>query len=185
MRFHRTHFLLCLTVVAFACSEKEKTIPKDFEEVRKQLPVQEGKNIRYYYTEQTLLKAVLEAPFFREVLDTNRQSVVYFDSSFKITFYNAEGKKESELTAQRGLYHNRKGYAEAKGNVVVINEKNEKLETERLFWHKSIDKLSTNAFVKITRQEEILFGDSLVSNTSFTNYKIYKLKGRIASPKEL
>lgn len=166
-----------------SCNEKEKTIPKDYEQIRKNLPLQEGKNIRYYYTERTLLKAVLEAPHFREVLDTNRHSIVYFDSSLKIIFYNSEGKKESELRANRGLYHNKKGYAEAKGNVIVVNEKNEKLETENLFWYKSIDKLSTNAFVKITRQEEILFGDSLVSNTSFSNYKIYKLKGRIAKPK--
>lgn len=182
---YKTHFVFLFLIIFFAaCNENDKTIPKDFEEVRKKLPVQEGKNIRYYYTEHTLLKAVLEAPYFREVLDTNKHSIVYFDSSFKIIFYNAEGKKESELTANHGLYHNRKGYAEAKGNVVVFNEKNEKLETEKLFWYKSLDKLSTNAFVKITRQEEILFGDSLVSNTSFTNYKIYKLKGRISKPKE-
>lgn len=167
-----------------SCSENEKTIPKDYEQVRKALPVQEGKNIRYFYTEQTVLKAVLEAPHFREILDTNQHSIVLFDSSFKIVFYNSEGKKESELRANRGLYYNKKGYAEARGNVVVINEKNEKLETEKLFWYKASDKLSTNALVKITRQDEILFGDSLVSNTSFTNYKIYKLKGRIAKPKE-
>lgn len=184
MNYKKIFILLWLINMFIACNEKNKTIPKDFEEVRKKLPVQEGKNIRYHYTEQTLLKAVLEAPFFREVLDTNRHSIVHFDSSFKIIFYNAEGKKESELTANRGMYHNRKGYAEARGNVIVVNEKNEKLETEKLFWYKSLDKLSTNAFVKITRQDEILFGDSLVSNTSFTNYKIYKLKGRISNLKE-
>ncbi len=167
-----------------ACNQNEKTIPKDFEAVRKNLPIQQGNNIRYYYTEQTLLKAVLEAPFFREVLDTNRHSIIHFDSSFKIIFFNSQGKKESQLTANYGLYHNRKGYAEAKGNVVVFNENNEKLETEQLFWYKNTDKLSTNAFVKITRKDEVLFGDSLVSNTSFTNYKIYKFKGRIAKPKE-
>jgi len=171
--------ILCLN----GCSKNEKTIPKDFEQVRKKLPVQEGENIQYLYTEETQLKAYLQAPRFREVLDTNQHSIVYFDSTFTIIFFNSEGKKESQLTANRGLYHNRKGYAEAKGNVIVVNEKNEKLETEQLFWYKHNDKLSTNAFVKITRNEEILFGDSLVSNTSFNNYKIYKLKGRIQKPK--
>ncbi len=176
--------ILIISVLLTSCNEKDKTIPRDFEKVRQSLPVQEGKNVRYYYTEHTLLKAVLEAPYFREILDTNRQSIVYFDSSFKIIFFNEIGKKESELTANRGMYYNRKGYAQAKGKVIVLNEKNEKLETEQLFWYKNTDKLSTNAFVKITRQDEILFGDSLVSNTSFTNYKIYKLKGRIANPKD-
>jgi len=175
---------ICVLMTLFSCSENEKTIPKDFEKVRQSLPIQEGKNIQYFYTENTELKAVLEAPYFKEILDTNRHAIVLFDSSLKIQFYNSEGKVESQLTAQRGLYHHKKGYAEAKGKVVVINEKGEKLETEQLFWYKHHDKLSTNAFVKITRQEEILFGDSLVSNTSFNNYKIYKLKGRIQKPKD-
>lgn len=172
-------FLWSILWFATSCEEEKYSMPLDYEEARNRLPIQQGKDIRYFYTEGTRLKATLEAPYYREALDTNKQNIVYFDSSLKITFFNANEQQESQLTAQKGIYHHRKGFALATGNVVVSNIKNEKMETEKLFWLKQQDKLSTNAFVKITTDKEILFGDSLVSNTSFTNYKIFKLKGRL------
>ena len=68
---------------------------------------------------------------------------------------------------------------EAKRNVVVVNEKGEKLNTEHLIWEEEGDRITSDAFVKITTADEILMGEGLESNQSFTKYRIKKIKGTI------
>jgi lipopolysaccharide assembly outer membrane protein LptD (OstA) len=67
----------------------------------------------------------------------------------------------------------------ASGNVEVINEKKEQLNTEKLYWNQKEGKIYSNDFVKITTQEEILMGEGFESNEDFTKYSIKKLKGTI------
>jgi hypothetical protein len=68
---------------------------------------------------------------------------------------------------------------EAKGNVVIINEKGEKLNTEHIVWDQKKETINSDVFVKITTNTEILMGDGLESNQSFTKYKILKIRGII------
>ena len=68
---------------------------------------------------------------------------------------------------------------EAKNNVVVVNEKGEQLNTEHLTWDKKQSLIYTKEFVKITTAEEIIYGNGLESNQSFTKYKIKDIKGTI------
>jgi hypothetical protein len=62
---------------------------------------------------------------------------------------------------------------------VVINEKGDKLNTEHLMWDKKKRMIYSNAFVKITTADEVIYGDGLEANESFTKYKITKIKGTI------
>jgi hypothetical protein len=68
---------------------------------------------------------------------------------------------------------------EAKGNVIIINEKGEQLNTEHIVWSQKKEQINSDAFVKITTKTEILMGDGLESNQSFTKYKIKKIRGTI------
>ena len=68
---------------------------------------------------------------------------------------------------------------EAKDGVVVINEKGEKLNTEHLVWDKKTEKITSDVFVKITTDSEVLMGEGLISNQDFTEYRILKPRGII------
>lgn len=68
---------------------------------------------------------------------------------------------------------------EAKDNVVVINDKGERLNTEHLVWDKKTGKITSDVFVEITTENEVIMGEGLVSNQSFTEYKILKTRGII------
>ena len=84
-----------------------------------------------------------------------------------------------ELAADHATLYNKAGRAVAKGNVMVVNEKGETLETENLSWYQKQEQISTDQFVRITTPKEILLGDSMVANTKFSNYKIFQLRGTI------
>ena len=62
-------------------------------------------------------------------------------------------------------------------NVVLTSSKQQKLETEELIWDEKKNIIFTEREVKITNQEEIIYGKGLVSNPSFTKYSIDKIHG--------
>ena len=66
----------------------------------------------------------------------------------------------------------------ASGNVVLDNKRN-KLETEELIWDERSQRIYTEKQVKITNQEETIFGEGFSSNADFTEYKISKIHGNL------
>jgi hypothetical protein len=63
--------------------------------------------------------------------------------------------------------------------VVVINESNEKLETELLFWNQEKDKIYTDRFVKITSADEIVQGIGFESDSHLYRRKMLKVTAEI------
>jgi lipopolysaccharide export system protein LptC len=63
--------------------------------------------------------------------------------------------------------------------VVVTNAKNEQLNTEELVWNEKLQKFYTEKFVKISTPTQVIYGDGLESNQTFTQYKITNVKGII------
>jgi len=101
----------------------------------------------------------------------------------EVIFYDQFKKEQTKLTANYGIGYdteNKMNVMEAKGNVVVINEKGDRLNTEHLVWNSVTKKIYTNEFVKITTKDEVIWGNGLESNEDFTVYEIKQVKGSIA-----
>ena len=92
-------------------------------------------------------------------------------------FFDALGNQESTLTAQYGRSDEIEKEILVKNNVELKNIKGDKLNTEKLIWKQSTGKIVTDAFVKITKQDEVIYGEGLESNQEFTQYKIFKISG--------
>jgi hypothetical protein len=152
--------------------------PPDFEAARKKEPLNEIYNARYFYHEGTRLRAVLEVPYVVERLE-GEETLTFLERGVKIQFFDSAGREDSRLTARRAIMYNKRDYAEAAENVVVVNQKNERLETERLRWHRRTNLISTDAWVKVSTPEEVVYGDSLVADASFNVWRIYKPRGRV------
>ncbi len=170
-----------LLTFAFACGEElPETV--DFEKNREGSKFNESFDVQYNYYENDKVKARAFAPHLYEPYAGNvgKGDKQIADSGIKVIFYNEVGQQTSELTAKRAVLFNREGRARAEGDVVVVNEQGEKLETEKLNWYQKQEQISTDAFVRITRPEEILLGDSMIANTAFSEYKIFRLRGTIA-----
>jgi hypothetical protein len=61
----------------------------------------------------------------------------------------------------------------------VINEINEKLETEVLFWNQEKDLIYTDRFVKMTSEDELIQGIGFQSDSHLTKRRIFKETGII------
>ena len=102
---------------------------------------------------------------------------IIFPKGVNMIFYDDSGKVNSTLRAEYGIRYEAEGGMEAKRNVVVVNVKGDKLNTEHLIWEEGKDRIYTKEFVKITQGRDVIYGDGLESNQDFTVYKILKPKG--------
>lgn len=178
MKIHASIAILIAVFLIAGCSrtEEEKQYLKNIQDTG---PVREAFNVRFLFSEQAVLQAELEAPHALEIKE-EEEDIRVFDQGMHLIFYTPEGEKKSDMTSDNAKFRNQFKEAEIWGNVVMVNEKGDKMETERLFWDKLEDRLYTPEFVKIRTESEIIFGDSMVSNTDFTDYRIYNIRGAIS-----
>jgi len=94
-------------------------------------------------------------------------------------YFYQDGEIESSLFANYGVSYDEKKLMEARENVMVKNKKGEELSTEKLFWDQNTQRIYTDAFVKIKRDDQILFGNGFESNETFTKYRILQLTGTV------
>lgn len=101
-----------------------------------------------------------------------------FPKGIEMKFFNGN-KAESTMTANYAIAQEGNKLMIARNNVVVVNEKGEKLNTEELIWDEEKETIYSNAFVKITTQDEIIMGTGMTANQNFTNYVIKNISGII------
>jgi LPS export ABC transporter protein LptC len=78
----------------------------------------------------------------------------------RVDFYE-EDEHVSVLTADTGILIQTTDDLEARGNVQVVTDEGAVLETEVLFWDHGQSRIHTEAFVKVTRGENVLTGIGL------------------------
>lgn len=141
------------------------------------LPISVAEDIQIIYSDSALLKVILEARHLERF--TGEDPYLEMTNGVYVRFFNNLGQVESELRSNYAISYENSDIMEAKENVIVINKKGETLNTEHLIWEKKTEKIRTEEFVKITTEDEVIFGHGLESNQDFTKYRIKKIKGTI------
>lgn len=181
--------LLCLLSIGYflACSppEADETIPEAPPEAEMGV---ESFGVEYVYTDSAKLAAKLRAAHVIEKPEgegNEAGTVHYFSGGVEIEFFDPIGRPRSHMTSREGVLYREKRIAEMRGDVVLTNFKGERLETEQLFWDDQKDSIYTNKFIRIETPDKIITGSrGLRSNTSFTAYTIFGIRGEIEAEDE-
>jgi len=64
-------------------------------------------------------------------------------------------------------------------DVVFVNKRGERLETERLVWDQDSDRIWTDRPVRIRRGRDIIHGEGLDANEDFSRYRIRRITGQV------
>lgn len=156
--------LYLILLICAACSQKENTQPKEYEG-----PLQEAEQVELLYTEHELLKVKMRTPLLYEFKTGDRE----FPKGVNLEFYDEAGKLSSTMRADHAYYFKTEDKWRARGKVVVVNiEKNEQLSTEELFWFPMRETISTEKFVTIRMQKEVIFGEGLNAKQDMSSYEI-------------
>jgi len=166
--------LFMVILLLAACTHNSLDDINRLKEKEKQ-PLLTGVDVVIEYTDSATLKARLNTPLMREF--PRPYNYTELPNGVYIEFYNRSGSVTSRMKSRYAIHDKNKDLMEARQDVVVINENGEKLNTEKLVWDNTNRTLETDAFVKITKKEEILIGEGLEANESFTRYKILRPQG--------
>src|ERR1035437_5865986 len=163
-----------LFIFFFSCQTDIQTVSQL--DVGKNLPSETMKDAEIMYSDSGKVKMKLMAVSLDRY--TGEKTYIEMPRGMHILFYDDSMKVNSELKAEYGIRYEKEGKMEAKRNVEVVNVKGEKLNTEHLYWDENKKLIYTDEFVKITKKDEVMYGDGLESNEDFTKYKIKNIKGQ-------
>ena len=140
---------------------------------------QEGSNVTINYNDSGRLKAKI---FAKQLIGYKKDGndIVRMPKGVTGNFYNDEGQVESFLSAEKGISYQTQKITEVSQNVVVMNNKGEKLNTEKLIWDQRKQIIYTDKFVRITTKNEILTGEGMESKQDFSDWVIRKPRGVIS-----
>lgn len=178
--FLRIIFPVIITCILYSCENDIKTIntigSKDY------LPVEVAKDVETIYSDSGQVVVKVEAPQLDRY--EGEKPYVEMTKGVSVFFYDSAMNVKSKLTAKYAISYEKEKIMEAKNDVVVINEKQEQLNTEHLVWDQTKATIYSDKFVKINTGKEILWGDGLDADERFDKWKIKKPKGSITIDEE-
>jgi LPS export ABC transporter protein LptC len=139
--------------------------------------VEKGKDVEMYYSEDGSVKMRIKAQTLTRYLTD--EPYTEFSDGLIVDFYDDSLRSMSKLTAQYGVRYEKEGKTIVRNDVIVVNEKGEELSTEELIWDELEHVIYTDKQVKITTEDEVLYGTGLEADETMTEYTILKPEGII------
>jgi LPS export ABC transporter protein LptC len=176
-RFRSHNVVFILIVISLAVLSCEKKIPFIPKSDLLTLPSLTAKDFRTVVTDSGRIQLILTSPLM-EKYDKADPPISEFKNGIKVVVYNGHDKPVATVTARYAKCTSNNLW-ELRDSVVVVNENNEKLETELLYWNQEKDRIYTDRFVKITNEDVISQGIGFESDSHLTRRKILKVTADI------
>jgi LPS export ABC transporter protein LptC len=106
-------------------------------------------------------------------------------TDLRVDFFDSTSAKEGTLTAKHGKIRQKENKMEVDGDVVLVAKDGSTLKTTHLVWSDEENRITTDAFVEITRSTSTLTGYGLVATPDLTMAEVQrevKLVGERAEP---
>jgi LPS export ABC transporter protein LptC len=161
--------------ILVSCENKNDIIPKsDY----LKLPSLSAENFQTVTADSGKTDLILSSPIM-EQYDNTDAPYTEFRKGLKVEFYDGKPNLQGSVTAKYARFDKNSQIWELKDSVVVINENNDKLETEQLNWDQAKDLIYTDRFVKITSEDEIIQGFGFQSDSHLHRQEIKKVSAII------
>lgn len=167
--------VLGTAILFYACSDNEIDKIQAFVSPE-DLPVQEAINFETLYTDSGQIRFSLKTPKLLR-FENDGKAYIEFPMGVELVKYDEKQNIISTITADYAKQFEKESKWEAKNNVVVTNIDGDTLKTEHLIWEEKTEKIYTEEFVKIIRENQTITGLGLTSDQNMTNWKIKNVKG--------
>ncbi|MGI6717826.1 MAG: LPS export ABC transporter periplasmic protein LptC [Bacteroidales bacterium] len=151
---------------------------KAYNSIVDSLPTEIIYNFELKYSEEGNILFELNSP---KAVNWGVQGLLIFPEGFEVTFFDKENNQKSYLRANYGENIERKKFMVAKGDVVITNFiTKETLNTEEMNWDQNKKLIYTDKFVKITTEDDVIYGDGgFESDEEFNEWTIKNPYGDI------
>lgn len=142
-----------------------------------------AENVTIDYTDSGLLRARVMAPQMVGVKKV-KNPFIEMPKGIKVNFFKPDGSIESYLTAEYGISYTEKKVIIVRRNVEVLNVKGDTMQTEELVWDQNSGKITSDKFVVIKTKTQIISGQGMESDQTFSDWEIRKVTGTIYKTSE-
>lgn len=142
------------------------------------LPTIEASNYQTMFTDSGEVRFSLKAPKLLR-FEGDGKPYLEFPEGIELVKFDEHQKIISSITADYAKQFEKEEKWEAKNNVVATNAQGDTLKTEHLIWEEKEEKIYTEEFVRIIRENQIISGIGFQSDQSMQNWRIKNPKGTI------
>ncbi|HOZ29288.1 MAG TPA: LPS export ABC transporter periplasmic protein LptC [Bacteroidales bacterium] len=177
-KYLKIFIVLILFISTFVCCKNDIETVNKIAEINK-LPSFVVTNLETCFSDSGIIKIKIYAP---ELVRYEKAEIQYdeYPQGINVEFFNWNMEVIGTLKCNYAKYLIADEIWEAKSDVEVNSlEKEEKINTELLYWDMKKEIIYSDKFVRITTADEILFGEGFESNQEFTKWKILKPTGTI------
>ncbi len=136
-------------------------------------PVNSAQNIHILHSDSAVLRSEITAPKQLEFANGDLE----FPEGIDIQFFNLQGQLETIMRADKGYFLRDQNLYRGEGNVQVKNlPKDQRLQTEELFWNQAQRKIYTEKFVTIQERQTLFNGTGMEADDGFSSYKLKKVR---------
>jgi len=167
--------LIIVSVSIISCENKIDSVPISS---LINLPTVTGRDVETVFKDSGQLQLVMTTPLMEEY--ENSGSPYYeFMGGITVVFHDGHKEPIASVTSKYAKFTKSDNTWELKDSVVVVNESNDKLETEVLYWNQDKDHIYTDRFVKITNEDQVMQGFGFESDSHLRKRRIKKVSAII------
>jgi LPS export ABC transporter protein LptC len=179
IRFRKAKvFLTAFCSVAVLLSACNKKIDKIKKNEILSLPSVTVKNDTTMFSDSGKIQLIMSFPIMESY---NNAETPYseFNHGIKVIFYDGQKEPQGSVSSKYAKFIEKKKLWELRDSVVVINQTNDKLQTEQLFWDQAKDKIYTDRFVRMTSEDQVITGSGFESDSHLNKRRIMHISGNI------
>lgn len=159
-----------------ACQNDPATIDALWNEV--QMGEDKAVGVTILYSKDARMQARLQSDEFVRAPNA-RPPFTEARKGVRIEFFNDSLLVESTLTARYLRWYELQNNILIRDNVVVVNKRGERMQTEELIWNQKAEKFFTEKAVIIKTPTQTIVGDGLEANQDFSEYEIKRPRGQL------
>ena len=132
-------------------------------------PTNMSTNFHLIQSDSAIVRSDIKAPKQLEFANGDME----FPEGIVIQIFEKDGQLSTTLTADRGYLFKQKNIFKGEGDVQVHNLiKEQKLQSEELYWEPNKKKIYTEKFVRVQQGETFWYGTGMEADETFTNYSL-------------
>jgi LPS export ABC transporter protein LptC len=126
-------------------------------------------NFHLTQSDSAIVRSEIRAPKQLEFANGNME----FPDGIEIQIFEKDGQLSTTLTADRGYLFKQENIFKGEGDVQVHNlAKDQKLQSEELFWEPNKKKIYTEKFVRVQNGGTFSYGSGFEADDTFTTYRL-------------
>lgn len=177
-KFNMVAMLMGIATIFFSCENDIQVINRITNP--NVLPEVTGSDVEILYSDSAKLKVKIVTPQLDRYQKEARKSYIEFPKGIKVYFYDDSMHINAQMSSRYAIYKETERLWEARNDVVVVNTKGEKLNTEQLFWDENTEKIYSNTYSKITTLDGENIGErGFEARQDFSEWRLNGNRGKL------